>query len=585
MAASDDDASQTGFQPLSAEAFKQRLRKTKSNGVHADDASFFDAPGGAEEAALEESADRTPPHDLKAEAAVISSILIDAKNSLARAALSLHPTDFYSEAHARIFEAALALRDQDTPVDEVTVATKLLETGRLTQVGATYLIEVINAAPAITNLDAYIEPVLHTAQKRKALAATQLATSELYSQDRSARAVLQTLSATLESLRFQRQVSTFSSILDRWQEEGPLQHEPTDIRVLDDLTGGGPVYGTRWYLMGAPDAGKTALLLQIGHHYAEQGIPVGYLAVDEEDSDVMQRFAQRLGISRKQAEQRDPGDIQFLRDTLSQMPIEFYDARWDIESASDSLAMLCHRVGRRGVLLIDSIQTVHCAKTAMKMDDEDVSIRELVTENVKAVRACATRHKHIAIATSEIGRAFYRIIDGAEKLSDMAAGKESGAIEYSARVMLAMRSVKNEPNLIKVDLPKNKHGSSNVAFYLRIDRAKMMLTEAEGPSEPDRETLRQEKERLAEEARAARTEYTRSNQKAEQGKYDDAVLAIIAEHPGIGVHDLRAKASVRLNGFSKDRLSESLERLGGRLRIEAGARGAKKHYLKEHSDV
>src|SRR5678815_1197380 len=68
------------------------------------------------------------------------------------------------------------------------------------------------------------------------------------------------------------------AIVDSWLAHGPLVHEPTGISALDKLTGGGPVYGSRWYLLGAPDAGKTALLLQIAHVFALRGICVGILA-------------------------------------------------------------------------------------------------------------------------------------------------------------------------------------------------------------------------------------------------------------------------------------------------------------------
>ncbi len=65
----------------------------------------------------------------------------------------------------------------------------------------------------------------------------------------------------------------------------------------DELTAGGPVYGTRWYVVGAPDAGKTALLIRIAHDYFWRGVAVGLLAVDEDPTDIVTRFAQR-GVTR-----------------------------------------------------------------------------------------------------------------------------------------------------------------------------------------------------------------------------------------------------------------------------------------------
>jgi predicted ATP-dependent serine protease len=101
-------------------------------------------------------------------------------------------------------------------------------------------------------------------------------------------------------------VTDICVVLDTWGTEGPLIHEPTGFAKLDEATGGGPVYGTRWVVVGAPDAGKTALLVQIGHEYAKRGIHVGFLAVDEEAGDLVTRLAQRVGFSRQDCERRDP---------------------------------------------------------------------------------------------------------------------------------------------------------------------------------------------------------------------------------------------------------------------------------------
>ena len=72
----------------------------------------------------------------------------------------LEPEHFYSEAHARIFEAARWLEANFTPIDILTVATRLKDTSRIAQVGGfVYLTEVLSAAPAVANVVAYGKPV------------------------------------------------------------------------------------------------------------------------------------------------------------------------------------------------------------------------------------------------------------------------------------------------------------------------------------------------------------------------------------------------------------------------------------------
>jgi replicative DNA helicase len=48
-------------------------------------------------------AGRPPPHDLDAEAAVLSTLLLDVRRRLGQ--VQLRPADFYSEANGRIYAA------------------------------------------------------------------------------------------------------------------------------------------------------------------------------------------------------------------------------------------------------------------------------------------------------------------------------------------------------------------------------------------------------------------------------------------------------------------------------------------------
>src|SRR3984957_12266812 len=104
-----------------------------------------------------DNAARVPPHDLDAEAAVLSASLLS-PSALGRAAQVLLPEHFYSEAHRRVFEAAVALADASTPVDMVTVAGWLKDRDRFTQGGGRpSLQQVLGAAPALglAEVDAY----------------------------------------------------------------------------------------------------------------------------------------------------------------------------------------------------------------------------------------------------------------------------------------------------------------------------------------------------------------------------------------------------------------------------------------------
>ncbi len=200
------------------------------------------------------------------------------------------------------------------------------------------------------------------------------------------------------------------------RKNGPLVHEPTGIEALDEVTDGGPVYGSRWGVAGAPDAGKTALAMQVADVYARRGIAVGVLAVDEEPSDITMRLMQRAGWSRGDCERREHRMLVAMEaSTVAELPIRMYDATWTIDRAAADLAAWARQRGdRRAALFVDSIQTVTCDAEASM-----TSLREAVTARMHALRRAAEKHQLIAITTSEMARGAYRSEDAAEAANDL----------------------------------------------------------------------------------------------------------------------------------------------------------------------
>ncbi|GMV19948.1 MAG: hypothetical protein AMXMBFR56_81720 [Polyangiaceae bacterium] len=379
--------------------------------------------------------------------------------------------------------------------------------------------------------------------------------------------VLQQLVA-LDHPEAQRTADQIATVLEQWRTAGPLLHEPTGIAGLDQLTGGGPVYGTRWYVSGAPDAGKTALLVQVAHTYAQHGIAVGLLAVDEEAGDIVTRLAQRVGYSRHHCEARDPGVLAQMRAALSDLPIRFYDDRWSIESAAADLAQWATAEKRRSMLGIDSVQTVSCAaEQVAHVVGREMGMAEAVTARCRAIRAVATAHRHIVLATSELGRQAYAARDTTQRTSILASSKWSGTIEYSARVVLGLTSVPGETDLLDLELAKNKHGPqarqgdpTTAHVFLRIDRRSQTLTEADYDPPPDP-------------GASERDERSREQVTADA----ETVLALITAEPGVSTRDLYA-ASKAASGLSRPRVDAAVRALGDRVERRAGPRDSRLHY-------
>jgi hypothetical protein len=286
---------------------------------------------------------------------------------------------------------------------------------------------------------------------------------------------------------------------------------------------------------------------------------VGALAVDEEPGDLVTRLMQRRGHSRAECERRDPRDLLRMDEDARDLEhLRLYGPGTTIEAAARDLDAYARDHNLRAALLVDSLQTVTCDAEAAAM--RPMGTRDAVTARMLALRAVASRYRLITVGTSEVGRTSYRA--DADK-PDMAAAKESGAVEYQARVLLVLRSVEGESDLLSLSVAKNKHGRSGETIGLRIDRRLMTLSETDLPEPQDEAAEREERRER------------RAERQAEE--HDEVVFRWVLANPGHGERFLQAN----IRGRGKQATADSLRRLvnAGRLELRVGLRGAKIYHV------
>lgn len=208
-----------------------------------------------------------PPHDLDAEAAVLSACFL--KDSAITMVLDLlEPEHFYSEPNARVWQAIATLHGLGTPVDNVSVATWLKDRGWLEKCGGTaYLGHLADACPVIGHARAYAVTVLRKARRRRAIATAQIIAAEGYAdvgdEDEWLGGLEDRIGEAVGSAAVQADYSIDSAIAESFAsldetQAGTLSGLSTGLAPLDVLTGG--LQAREIILLGAPSGGGKSTL-------------------------------------------------------------------------------------------------------------------------------------------------------------------------------------------------------------------------------------------------------------------------------------------------------------------------------------
>src|SRR5262245_48553620 len=110
------------------------------------------------------AADRLPPHNLDAEAAVLGACLLDPA-ALDQALDLLRQDDFYRGAHQKVYQAVADLHARSQPVDLVTVQDWLASHGLLEAAGGPVaLAGFTERVASASNVEAYARLVKEKAK-------------------------------------------------------------------------------------------------------------------------------------------------------------------------------------------------------------------------------------------------------------------------------------------------------------------------------------------------------------------------------------------------------------------------------------
>lgn len=404
--------------------------------------------------------DRTPPHDLPAEASVIGGMLLD-PCCVPVAARILTADRFFRPAHQRLFSAIVGMTRAGKPVDLVTLNDELTRLGWLEGVGGIRYVEtLVDGTPGASNMEYYAGIVLDAAGKRDMIALANEIAIAGYDKGTTAKDALALAAKRVYSLHDStrpgdRPVSILEAADEALAGDAPPAVK-TGFTDLDYRTGG--LQADDYAILAGPTgSGKTSLAICLCANVAAQGKRVLYVTLEMHHRRIANRLLSALSgipsncIRDRRLSETDRQRLAETRHLIAGWGIQLERPDTVAEIAGSARAMK----GRGGLdlIIVDHIQLLTGEGTSRY--DEFTRI----SRDLKMLTA-SLQIPIIALAQlrrpPEQGKATWRPHKGALK--------ESGGLENDAdHIWLLWRPseedpIPDQPNEVWLKIDKQRDG-------------------------------------------------------------------------------------------------------------------------------
>jgi replicative DNA helicase len=447
-------------------------------------------------------AGRVPPHDLDAEAAVLSACMLN-RDAIDKVGDVLKPEHFYSYANRRIYEAILALSAVQAvriDVDIVSIAGWLRDREILAEVGGvTYLAQLSDATPAVAHVATHAMMVREKWRLRQLIATCQHTAAEGYGDvgviqeflDDHERKVFE-LSATPERTTLVKVSSTlrqcFAQISAAAERGDRITGLSTGYEKFDAKTAGLHA-GDLTIVAARPGSGKSSWALNIAVNVAApraerdlatgteiqfpgEGVAVFSLEMPREQLATRMVCSEgRVDLGRLRQGLLQPDDWRRLTEAasfLSALPLWIDDTPaitlQDVRAKVRRLQAEYNKPGQPGtpaqkvgLVIIDYLQL-------MKGRDDVNSREQEIGEISRGLKQLAKELKIPVVALSQLNRAVETrsTKDKRPQLSDL---RESGSLEQDADMVvfiyrdeLYFAETTNAKGLAELIIAKQRNG-------------------------------------------------------------------------------------------------------------------------------
>lgn len=431
--------------------------------------------------------DRTPPHNIEAEQAVLGAIFLEPQ-AIASASEVLLAEDFYRASHQRIFEVMLQLSEKGEPIDLVTVTTALSNNKTLDEIGGvSYLSDLANSVPTAANIEYYTKIVEEKSTLRRLIkTATNIVTSG-YSEEEELDGVLNDAEKSILEVAQRNNSGKFKNIKDVLIEvydnieqlhnrDADVTGVPTGFRDLDKMTSGFQ-RNDLIIIAARPSVGKTAFALNIAQNVAtntDENVAIFSLEMGAEQL-VMRMLCAEGNIDANHLrtgnlDTEDWGKLTMAMGSLSNAGI-FIDDTPGIKV--NEIRSKCRRLKQEhglGMILIDYLQLIQGSGSSKENRQQEVS------EISRALKGLARELNVPLIALSQLSRGVESRQDKRPMMSDI---RESGSIEQDADIVGFLfredyyDQESEKQNIIEIILAKQRNGpvgSVELAFVKEYNK-------------------------------------------------------------------------------------------------------------------
>jgi replicative DNA helicase len=389
--------------------------------------------------------ERSLPHSLDAERAVLGAVMLD-NRLFDQAAEILDESDFHLPSHQQIFRMMAQLSAAARAIDAVTLREELVKENLLDSVGGTvYLASLMDGVPRLANLEQYARIVKEKAILRKLIRSSNEILLRSFSGEEDPVVLLEEAEQSIFRIsqeRVRRGFVPLSEVLQaNWDHIQSLEGGremvtgiPTGFRRLDEMTSG-LQRSDLIILAGRPGMGKTSLALNIAQHaalHAEKTVGIFSLEMSADQLSMRLLCGEahvdshkiRSGYPSKQ----DYKDLARALGRLGRAKIFIDDtpALSILEMRSKARRLKAER--GLDLLVLDYLQLMSGGRDRFENRQQEISTIS------RSLKALAKELDIPVLALSQLSRApEQRRGDHRPQLSDL---RESGSIEQDADVVL-----------------------------------------------------------------------------------------------------------------------------------------------------